>query len=129
MYTSIPNIHAGLPKMVVPQGLAARPVRTFRPHVGPFVKTPEQWARWLSAAPPGATCCYWQGRLGVAREGALYSNNANMAWIICRQAETMGALAWTAYCDGRVYLTQRRHPLLGFIYIATKSRTPRVRRK
>lgn len=129
MYTSLPRINPGLPRLVVPPGLPASPPRAFRPHMGPFIKTPEQWHRWLGAASGGATCCYWQGRLGAAREGALYSNNANMAWIICRQAETMGSLAWAAYCDGRVYLTQRRHPLLGFIYIATKSRVPRARRK
>lgn len=128
MYTSLPEIKPGLPKLVAPWSPAPAKPRAFLPVPGPYIKTPEQWRKWLSTARPGSACCYWQGRLGVAREGAIYSKSANMAWVICRQAEVMGALAWTAYSERRVYLTQRKHPLLGFIYIATKANPGGVRR-
>lgn len=97
------------------------------PPRGKYVKTPAAFQAWLQAAPPGGQCCYWQGHLGVAREGFIYSRNASLAWQVCRHAEAMGSVVWEAYEAGKVLLVQRRHPLIGFTYLAFKRATPIVR--
>lgn len=81
----------------------------------------KQFYYWLQLAKRGERCTYWLGHLSAAREGAFSeSMGADAAWRYVALAEQLAEAAWAAYEGGLVWLTQRRHDLFGFEYIAVK---------
>lgn len=81
----------------------------------------EQFYYWLQLARRGDLCTYWLGHLSAAREGAFSERmGAEDAWRYALLAEQLAEAAFAAYEGGLVTLTQRRHPLFGFEYMAVR---------
>lgn len=80
-----------------------------------------QFYYWLQLARRGDKCTYWLGHLSAAREGAFSEVMAPAdAWRYALLAEQMAEAAMAAYEGGLVTLTQRRHSLFGFEYMAVR---------
>lgn len=91
----------------------------------------EQFKAWLRTAPRGARHCYYFGDLARDRGGlALASGDAFTAETTQNrttnnEAEALATLAWTAYRNGKILLSQLRVGAGQWAYFATKRLKPR----
>lgn len=93
--------------------------------------TPEAFRDWLYSARRGQTCVYYEGFLGIDRWKLMQTLQGTIYLKANDAVSEIGNLAWAAYCQGYVCLTQAQLERPGYVgkdfsvgsyaYIATRT--------